>query len=217
MCLVSFMCFSLFFSSVNWTHKSQTSVNQSPKCGQRHYKGLKPELPAAKWEIKAAKTVKSKIDYTRSVLLQIGWITDLEWLSHLSWFLFLCAQWWKSSRVEGPGITLKCLGLSWWGKLVKQGFKSSSGYMEHGIDSMGPLVRSEPLREGKSGGRKGGFTGKQIRYRASARPRTFTSSWGLGQLIIMTLRCLRPALPAESSTKTGLRHKPKHEKRQSSQ
>ncbi len=210
MCLVSLMCFSLFFSSVNWTHNSQTLVNQSPKCGQRHHKGLKSELPAAKWEIKAAKTVKSKIDYVRSVLLQIGWITDLEWLSHLSWFLFLCAQWWNSSRVEGPGITLKCLGLSWWGKLVKQDFKSSSGYCTR--DRLTPLVCSEPLREGKSGGHKGRFTGKQIRYRASARPRTFMSSWGLW---IMTLRCLRPALPAE--VETGLRHKPKHGKRQSSQ
>ncbi len=123
MCLVSLICFSLFFSSVNWTHNSQTLVNQSPKCGQRHHKGLKPELPAAKWEIKAAKTVKSKIDYARSFLL----LLTLNGYPICHGF-FLCAQWWNSSRVEGPGITLKCLGLSWWGKLVKQGFKSSSGY-----------------------------------------------------------------------------------------
>lgn len=68
------------------------------------------------------------------------------------------------------------LGLSWWGKLVKRGFKSQRLLYQRQIDSLGPLVRPEPLREGKSGGRKAEFTGKQIRYRASARPGTFMSS-----------------------------------------
>lgn len=191
MCLVSLRLFSLAFSSINLTHNCQTSINQTPKHTTRDW-NLRRRLRSGK--MKAAKTVKSKMDYTRGVLLQIGWITDLEWLSHLSWFLFLCVQWWSSSRVEGPGIALTCLGLSWWGKLVKRGFKSQPLLYQRQIDSMGPLVRPEPLREGKSRGRKGGFTGKQIRYRASARPRTFMSSEGLRQVIMVTLRRLRPAL-----------------------
>lgn len=111
MCPVSLRFFSLSFSSINWTHNRQTSINQTPKHNTRDW-NLRCRLRSGK--MKAAKTVKSKMDYTRGVLLQIGWITDLEWLSHLSWFLFLCIQWWSSSRVEGPGIALTCLGLSWW-------------------------------------------------------------------------------------------------------
>lgn len=153
--------------------------------------------------IKAAKTVKSKMDYKRSVLLQIGLITDIERLFHLSWFLFLCTQCWNSSRAEGPGIILKCLGLSWWGKLVKQGFKSSSGYCSRDrLTPWGHWSVPSPWGKGSQG----------VPWEADQ-----VSGWceaqDLYELIIMTLRRLRPALPAESTK----RHKPKHGKKQSSQ